>query len=90
LPQTQSTLLAVAEGIDVHVGQLAQRLDAVEDQQDTQAVDVDEGHCRCGTLMESVPVTEGPGSIFEEFDAPQLGAVTESDKGSLPCLQLRR
>jgi hypothetical protein len=76
LLQTQSTLLAAAEGIDVHVGQLAQRLDAVEDQQDAQAVEVNEGCCRCGTLVESVPVTEGPGSIFEGFDAPRSGAVT--------------
>jgi hypothetical protein len=34
--------------------------------------------------MESVPVTEGPGSIFEGFDAPQSGAVTESDEEVLP------
>jgi hypothetical protein len=84
LLQTQSTLLTTAEGIDVHVGQLAQHLDAVEDRQDTQVVDVDEGHCRCGTLVELVPVTKGPGSIFEGFDTPRLGAVTKSDEEILP------
>jgi hypothetical protein len=77
-------VLAAAEGIDVHVGQLTQRLDAVEDRQEAQAVDMEEGHCRCGTLVESVPVTEGPGSIFVGFNAPRSGAVTESEEGTSP------
>jgi hypothetical protein len=66
------------------VGQIAQRLDAVEDRQEAQAVEVEEGHCRCGTLVESVPVTAGPGSLFEGFDGPRSGAVTDSDDKTSP------
>jgi hypothetical protein len=80
----QSTLLAAAEGIDVHVGQVAQRLDAVEDRQEAQAVEVEEGRCCYGTLVESVLVTMGPGSLFEGFDGPRSGAVTDSDDKTSP------
>jgi hypothetical protein len=78
LLRTQSTLLAAAEGIDVHVGQVAQRLDAVEDRQDAQAAEVEEGRCRCGTLIGSVPETAGPGSAFEGFEGPRPGTADES------------
>jgi hypothetical protein len=81
---TQSTLLAAAEGIDVHVGQVAQHLDAVEDRQEAQAVEVEEGCCCCGTLVESVLVTAGPGSLFKGFDGPRSGAVTNSDDKTSP------
>jgi hypothetical protein len=74
----------VAEGIDVHVGQVAQRLAAVEDRQEAQAVEVEEGRCHCGTLVELVPVTVGPGSLFEGFDGPRSGAVTDSDDKTSP------
>jgi hypothetical protein len=47
-------------------------------------VEIEEGHCCCGTLVELVPVTVGPGSLFEGFDAPRSGAVTESNEGTLP------
>jgi hypothetical protein len=83
LLRTQSTLLAAAEGIDVHVGQVAQRLDVVEDRQNTQAVEVEEGRCHCGTLVESVPGTAGPGSLFEGFEGPRSGTVDDfADKTS--------
>jgi hypothetical protein len=84
LLQTQSTLLVAMEGMDVHVGQIAQCLDVVEDRQEAQAVDVEEGRCRCGTLVESVPMTEGPGSLFKGFEGPWSEAVTEPDKEVLP------
>jgi hypothetical protein len=32
-------------GMDIHVGQLSQCLDAVEDQQEAQAVNLEEVHC---------------------------------------------
>jgi hypothetical protein len=35
-------------------------------------------------LVELVPVTEGPGSIFEGFNAPRSGAMTESNEEVLP------
>jgi hypothetical protein len=66
------------------VGQVAQRLDAVEDQQEAQAVEVEEGHCHCGMLVELVPVTAGPGSLFKGFDGPRSGAVTDSDDETSP------
>jgi hypothetical protein len=84
LLRTQSTLLAATEGMDVHVGQLSQRLDVVEDQQEAQAVDFKEGRCWCGTLVESAPVMRSPGSLFEGFKGPWSGAVTESDEEVLP------
>jgi hypothetical protein len=70
--------------MDVHVGQISQCLDAVEDRQEAQAVDVKEGHCQCGTLVESAPVMQSPGSLFEGFEGLQSGAVTESDEEALP------
>jgi hypothetical protein len=84
LLQTQSTLLAAAEGIDVHVGQVAQRLDAVEDRQDAPAVEVEEGRCHCETLVESVPGTTGPGSAFEGFGGLRSGTVDESADEASP------
>jgi hypothetical protein len=84
LLRTQSTLLAAAEGIDVHVGQVAQHLDAVEDRQEAQAVEVEEGRCHCGMLVELVPVTAGPGSLFKGFDGLRSGAVTNSDDETSP------
>jgi hypothetical protein len=84
LLQTQSTLLAAAEGIDVHVGQVTQRLDAVEDRQDAQAMEVEEGRCHCGTLVESVLGTTGPGSAFKGFEDPRSGTVDESADEASP------
>jgi hypothetical protein len=78
LLRTQGTLLAAAEGIDVHVSQVAQRLEAVEDRQDAQAVEVEEGRCRCGTLVESAPGTTGPGSAFGGFEGPRSGTADQS------------
>jgi hypothetical protein len=82
--QTQSILLAVTEGMDIYVGQISQHLDVVEDQQEAQVVDVEEGRCQCGTLVESTPVAKSPGSLFEGFEGPQSGAVTESDEEVCP------
>jgi hypothetical protein len=66
------------------VGQVAQHLDAVEDRQDAQAVEVEEGRCRCGTLVESVLGTAGPGSLFEGFEGPRSRTVDESADETSP------
>jgi hypothetical protein len=81
---TQSALLAATEGMDVHLSQLSQRVEDVEDRQERQAVDLEEGRCRCGTLVESAPVTRSPGSLFEGFEGPRSGAITDSDEEVLP------
>jgi hypothetical protein len=66
------------------VGQVAQRLDAIEDRQDAQAVEVEEGRCHCGTLVESVPGTTGPGSTFEGFGGPRSGTADQSADEASP------
>jgi hypothetical protein len=70
--------------MDVYLNQLSQRVEDVEDRQERQAVDLEEGHCRCGTLVESAPVTRSTGSLFEGFEGPRSGAVTNSDEEVLP------
>jgi hypothetical protein len=72
--------------MDVHLNQLSQHLEDVEDQQERQAVNLEEGHCCCGTLVESAPVTQSPGFLFEGFEAPRSGAVTKSDDEGLPVV----
>jgi hypothetical protein len=69
--------------MDVHLNQLSQHLEDIEDQQERQAADLEEGCCCCGTLVESAPVTQSPGFLFEGFEGPQLGAMTKSDDEGL-------
>jgi hypothetical protein len=65
--------------MDVHLNQLSQHLEDVEDQQERQAVNWEEGCCHCGTLVELVPV-QSPGPFFEGFEgALRSGVVTDSD-----------
>jgi hypothetical protein len=73
-------LLAVMEGMDVHVGQISQHVDAVGDRQEAQAVDVKEACCWCGTLVESAPMMQNPRSLFKGFKGPWLGAITKLDE----------
>jgi hypothetical protein len=69
---TQGTLLAATEGMDVHLTQVSQHLEDVEDRQDRQAADLEEEHYHCGTLVELVPA-QNPGPFFEGFEgAPDL------------------
>jgi hypothetical protein len=49
-----------------------------------QAVNLEEGRYHCGTLVESAPVTQSPGSLFEGFEGPWSRAVTDSDERVLP------
>jgi hypothetical protein len=72
--------------MDVHLTQMSQCLEDVEDHQEAQAADLEEGRCCCGTLVESVPVTQGPGSIFEGFEGPRSGVVIDSDDEILPVV----
>jgi hypothetical protein len=74
--------------MDVHFNQLSQCLEDVEDQQERQAANLEEGHCHCGTLVESAPVTWSPGSLFEGFEGPQSGAVTDLDDKVLPVVMV--
>jgi hypothetical protein len=72
----------------VHLGQLSQHLEEVEDRQEVQPADLEEGCCCCGTLVELVPVTRCPRSIFEGFEGLRSGAVTESDDKVLPMVRV--
>jgi hypothetical protein len=72
--------------MDVHLTQMSQHLEDVEDCQEAQAANLEKGHCCCGTLVESVPVTQSPGLIFEGFEGPQSGAVTDSHDEVLPVV----
>jgi hypothetical protein len=74
---TQSTLLAATEGMDVHLTQMSPCLEDVEDRQEAQAADLEEGRCHCGTLVELVPVTQSPGSIFEGFEGLRVPDLEE-------------
>jgi hypothetical protein len=76
--------------MDVHLNQLSQYLEDVEDRQERQAADLKEGPCHCGTFVESVPVTQSPGPLFEGFEGPRLGAVTESDDEVLPVVMIEK
>jgi hypothetical protein len=63
--------------MDVHLTQLSQHLEDIEDHQERQAADLEEGHCRCGTLVELVSA-QSPGPFFEGFEgAPRSSAVTD-------------
>jgi hypothetical protein len=68
------------------VTQMSQCLVDVEDCQEVQAANLEEGCCCCGTLVELVPVTRSPGSIFKGFEGPQSGAVTDSNDEVLPVV----
>jgi hypothetical protein len=85
---TQSTLLAATEGMDVHLTQMSQHLEDVEDCQEAQAANLEKGHCRCGTLVELVLVMQGPGSLFKGFEGPRSGVVTDSDDEVLPMVTM--
>jgi hypothetical protein len=61
---------------------------AVEDRQEAHAADLEEGCCHCGTLVESVPVTQNPSSLFKGFEQPRSGVVTDSNDEVLPVVTM--